>query len=258
VSTAAKTTEQLSAWSKRLSERDMPVFAHTAQRISALTVQDDSSLTELVQTILQDSLMTARVLKVANSVYYQPGRGAISTIGRAVVVMGFETVRALALSVSLVESLGSGVQRERVAREVARAFHAALHAKSFAVRNGDENADEVYTAALLHRLGHMVFWAFGGPQAERLEAVLRRSDMTPHQAEQEVLGFRLDDLSSALAAEWRLGELLVHAYQGDGDPRVKAITLSHRLVRSVEQGWNGRELKPLLGEIGGYGMPWWR
>ncbi|GAB6041340.1 HDOD domain-containing protein [Endothiovibrio diazotrophicus] len=239
----------LDQWAERFTDRDMPIFADTARRITGLTVQDDASLTELVQTILRDSLMTARVLKVANSVYYQPGRGAITTVSRAVVVMGFETVRALALSVSLVESLGEGMQRERVSREVARAFHAALHAKTFAVRLGDEHPEEVYAAALLHRVGHIAFACFGGEASERLEEQLRRNGGDHAAAERTVLGFPLDELSGRLGKSWRLGDLFEQVTAGGDTPRAHSIALGHAVAEAAEAGWEARRMEPLLGKL---------
>lgn len=239
----------LGQWAERFGDRDMPIFANTARRITGLTVQDDASLTELVQAILHDSLMTARVLKVANSVYYQRGGGNITTVSRAVVVMGFETVRALALSVSLVESLGEGIGRERVAREVARAFHAALHARSFAVRLGDDNPEEVYAAALLQRIGQIAFGCFGGEVAEQVEGYLKARRCARAEAERAVLGFALDELSGQLGRDWKLGELFEQICGGERTPRASSALFGHALAEAAEAGWEQPRVKPLMEEI---------
>ena len=238
-------------WVRRLGEREMPVFSHTAQQIAGLAGRDDASIAELVSTILQDAPMTARVLKAANSAYYRPGRGAINTISRAVVVLGLEVVRSLSLSVTLVESFVGGVQRDWAVREMARAFHSAVQAKAFAKSRGDESPEEVYTTALLYRIGHVAFWFFADDIADRLDNALRRPGYSPARAEEEVLGFRLDTLSARLARDWKLGSLLQGALEGDqaAASRVRNVVMGHELARTAERGWDSPAFDALMHRV---------
>ncbi|GAB6041341.1 HDOD domain-containing protein [Endothiovibrio diazotrophicus] len=238
-------------WVRRLGEKEMPVFSHTAQQIAGLAGRNDASIAELVSTILQDAPMTARVLKAANSAYYRPGRGNINTISRAVVVLGLEVVRSLSLSVTLVESFVGGVQREWALREMARAFHSAVQAKAFAKSRGDESPEEVYTTALLYRIGHLAFWFFADNVADRLDNAMRRPGYSPARAEEEQLGFRLDALSARLAGEWKLGSLLKGALEGDpaAADRVRHVSLGHELARTAERGWDSPAFDALMQRI---------
>ncbi|MDX9765928.1 MAG: HDOD domain-containing protein, partial [Ectothiorhodospiraceae bacterium] len=72
----------LSQWTQRISEKEMPILAHTAQEIAMSSEREDSSSAEIAHIILQDSSMTARVLKLANSTYFNPAGHAIRTISR--------------------------------------------------------------------------------------------------------------------------------------------------------------------------------
>ena len=242
---------ELEQWVRRLSEREMPVFSYTAQQIAGLAGRDDATIAELVNAILQDAPMTARVLKAANSAYYRPGRGQINTISRAVVVLGLEVVRSLSLAVTLVESLVSGVQRDWATREMARAFHAAVQAKAFAKSRGDESPEEIYTAALLYRIGHLAFWFFADEVAERLDNTMRRPGYSPARAEEELLGFRLDTLSARLADEWKLGGLLRATLEGDPavTERVRSVVMGHELARTAERGWDSPGVDALLRRV---------
>ena len=62
--------------------------------------------------------MTARLLKMANSVFYNPGGIRISTVSRAIVILGFNTVRNIALSISLVETMLSGSRHDNALAEL--------------------------------------------------------------------------------------------------------------------------------------------
>ena len=78
----------LANWVERISQQDMPVFGQTIQKMVQLTDDAEGSLAALAKLVLQDVGMTARVLRMANSPYYNPLHYSISTISRAVVLMG--------------------------------------------------------------------------------------------------------------------------------------------------------------------------
>ena len=128
----------LKEWTRRLNEEDMPVFAHTARSIAAASSEDDVPIAELAQYILRDSSMTARILRLANSVYYNPGGQAVNTISRAIVFLGFNVVRSMAITIAILEPLLKGIQHERALEEMARSFHAAVQAKAISQARGNE------------------------------------------------------------------------------------------------------------------------
>ena len=108
----------LDAWVRRLGEEEFPLFAHTARSIAAMSTDDGSSTSELAQVILRDNTMTARVLKMANSVYYNPGGVRINTVSRSIVILGFDTVRNIALSIGATRR--SSASTVRIASETPR------------------------------------------------------------------------------------------------------------------------------------------
>ncbi|MBL8481608.1 MAG: HDOD domain-containing protein [Rhodocyclaceae bacterium] len=253
---SAVTTPQtgLQAWVERIRDTDMPVFGATASAVGALIDSERASATSLGRVILQDPGMTTRVLKLANSAYFHNGGANISTISRAIVVLGFDLVRSVALSVALVDSVVSGELREKVVREMARSFHAAVHARNAAQRRGDGSPEEVFIAALLGRIGELAFWCFSGTTGELLERVERESGLTEDEAEMRVLGFRLRQLTALLAKEWKLSPLLQSLAQNDARPgsRELAVVLAHRLARAAEYGWESAAAQAALRDMADY------
>lgn len=237
----------LDEWVRRISEEEMPIFGHTVQQVVSVAENENASTAELARVILQDASMTARVLKLANSVYYNPHIQQISTISRAVVVLGFTTVRSMCLSIALVDSFVQGAPRDRLTRELARAIHAAVQARTIAMAREDESPEEVFIAALLYRLGDLAFWCFGGPAGDRLDTLLRQPGITPEQAEMEVLGFHLRQLTASLVKEWRINDLLIATLKNPDsqDARIRNITLCHQLARAAEKGWESPKVLQL-------------
>ncbi len=242
----------LGAWVQKLGESGMPVFAHTAKDISRLSGSRESSAAELARVVLQDAAMTAKLLRVANSPMFNPVGKTISTVSRAVVLLGFQEVRAICLSIAVVESMLRGKQKQRVVEEMARSFHAAVQARSFARKRKDKSPEEVFIATLLFRLGDMAFWAFAGESAGQMDtALLQRPDERPDKVQRDVLGFVFRDLTLNLTREWKLGDLLEQSLEGKADknPRAGNVALGHDLAVATEKGWQSPEVKKLLERI---------
>lgn len=244
--------QSLASWVERIRSEEMPIFGETVQRIISVANDEITSASQLAQVILRDASMTTRVLKLVNTTYYRVRKDNISTISRAVVVLGFDTIRSLCLSVSLVDSLVRGRARDRVVLELARAIHAAVQARAMAIHCNDPEPEEVFIATLLLHVGDMAFWCFAGKEAEELDALLTEGTLSPEEAQEQVLGFRLKQLSSGLARQWRLSPLLQEslAHPNARNPRTERIQLAHELARNSEElGWGSRATESTIERI---------
>ena len=103
----------LNAWLERIRDQELPIFGRTAEQIRALTDSDKAAVSQLADAILCDPGMTAKLLRIANSVIFNTSGPQITTVSRAVVMLGFDMVRQVALSVAFVDALLRGPVRER-------------------------------------------------------------------------------------------------------------------------------------------------
>ena len=242
-------------WLKKLSEDEMPVFANTARLIAGELSREQRSAAELAKLILQDATMTARLLRLANSSYYNPTNCKISTVSRAIVVLGFETVRNMSLTISVIDTLVDGSNRQIIAGEMARAFHAAAQARSLATLQHDPSPEEIFIATLLLQLGKMVFWCFvdkiDSEAGGQLRQILNSGTMTNEQAEQEVLGFTLTSLTRSLNKQWKLSPLLEEtlAPEVSKNSRAGTIQLGYEIADTSRKGWQSLEMEGLLEKI---------
>lgn len=204
----------LNAWLARIRDQELPIFGRTAERIRDLTDSEKAAVSELAESILCDPGMTAKLLRIANSVIFNTAGWQITTVSRAVVMLGFDMVRQIALSVAFVDAFLRGPVRERVLREMARAFHAAVQARWLAARRHDAQPEEVFIAALLYRFGELAYWCFSGEEGDALDEALRRHPQYPGDVEQSLLGFRLTQLTVALTRDWRVSPLLQSVLKG--------------------------------------------
>lgn len=245
-----ESSKKVTEWVQRLSEEDFPLFAHTARSIASLSSTDDASIQELAQVILGDNAMTARVLRMANSAYYNPANQRINTVSRAIVLLGFEAVRSISLTISLIDTILTGDRHDAALGEMVKSYHAAIQAKGFSAIRRALNAEEIFIAALLNRLGPVAFWCFPyGKDAELVEAY--RLSASQEDAEKEVLGFTLEQLTSALTREWHLSTMLMGALRRSDtrDKNIKSIEYGFRIANELENGWDAPEIKQVIGEI---------
>lgn len=244
----------LDYWRQQLAEQHMPVLAQTANTIVKRVSDEDSSAMGLARLILKDVSMTTRVLRMANSSQFNPGTGRITTVSRAVVLLGFDTVRNICLSISLIDSFLSGPHRNMVIAEMAHCFHAAQQAKSLAELSHQKEAEEVFIAALLYRLGTLAFWCFVDSIDDGLAARMKAAvgnGMDQETQEQALIGFRLDELTASLNQHWGLSSLLGSALdsRSPATPRTKTIRWGHEIAKALAAEPGARPLDLVLAEI---------
>ncbi|MBT5230077.1 MAG: HDOD domain-containing protein [Methylococcales bacterium] len=195
----------LDQWVSFISSKEMPIFTHTASLLSDMIQDNHSTTSDLSQIILKDPALTSKVLRMANSSYYNPRVKKLKTITRAIVVLGYNTIREISLSSSLLEPLLHGHHQEAVSRHVRRSIHAAVIAKELVKSYPNGRPEETFIAALLSELGHFAFWCFSKNIADKLhEAQIENPKTAPQKLEAKVLGFKLDQLTQSLCKKWNL------------------------------------------------------
>lgn len=244
--------DDIDKWIESLSNSDLPALNETVQRISKVASSHEANASELAKSVLRDPSVSAKVLKIANSTSYNPTGVPINTISRAVIVLGFDTIQSIALSVALLDSLGTHVPRERLLHEIAQSFHAAHQAECIAKEAKDPHPEEIFIATLLNKLGDMAFWACGSPAADELDAILAENpDKDLSEVQEKVLGFRLKNLGVGLAKSWNLGESVTEAMNtADGsNSRWEMVNLSYKVAQESIHGWNSKELESTIQNI---------
>ncbi|MEK6770484.1 MAG: HDOD domain-containing protein [Pseudomonadota bacterium] len=221
-----------------LCGHEIPGFADRVLAISRLSGGDSASIPTLLRTILADPAMTAGVLHAAGRAYFNPSGHSISTVNQAITQLGFATVQRLAVSAGFLDQFLRGPRRERLRGELALCLHIACQAHRLAAHFTDHDPDEIYTSALLARIGVLAFWASREERATQLATLEQRPGMTAEHAEREVLGFTLNDLTAQLNRDWRVSPLLEMLLDGTAVAHTRARYLYHgyRLAQALMAG----------------------
>ncbi len=96
-----------------VARKNLPTIPTVLARILQLADSESASSKELIAVIEHDPALTGKMLRLANSAFFGQSR-RVATIPRAVVLLGFSTVRNLALGVKVWDTLGAGIARDRL------------------------------------------------------------------------------------------------------------------------------------------------
>jgi HD-like signal output (HDOD) protein len=243
----------LDTWVRRLTRQNMLAIGKVIAELNNLTGRNDTEINQLAEVILRDPNLTSHVLRVANTVYYNHSSSPINTVSRAIVLIGLKGMRAICISLLLIDSLLKQGPREQLLLLIAQGLHAATQARDLVLRQDAEAAEEVFIAALLFNLGEMAFLA-NEPITDENIALWSADSGERQEAEERVLGTSFKAITRGLAKHWKLGETLEHALYPASQPnaKVQAVILGERLSRAALNGWDSNEVKNVIEEVSRY------
>lgn len=239
------------AWVTYLSKVELPVLANTLRQINELTDSTNSTVNELANVILNDAQLTSQVLRLSNTVFYNQTRTQVSTVSRAITLIGFDSVKSMAISSLLVDTLLQKNDRPHLLRCLARAIHAAVQARCLLPKRNEQALEEVFIGALLMNIGELAFWSCETEQASELEALLEQ-DEPPVEAQKKVLHTTFTEITRGLVDAWSLGPFIREVVAPGKANSVASSLVRHsvEMARISEDGWSGREMDQLLEQIG--------
>jgi len=135
----------------------LPVVSRVLVKLNQVAENELTSADELSEIIVRDQGLTMRLLKVANSVSYSTrSRESVSTLSKAVIILGLDGVRRLALGMSLFEHLKNAESGPVADRLWNHSLLSAITARILAERLGYQPVEEAFVAGLVHDVGKLV------------------------------------------------------------------------------------------------------
>jgi HD-like signal output (HDOD) protein len=149
-----KNLENLEDVFRYLTQTDMPSLSATIKKIMELNPEDEAPGNDLTQIILEDYGLIGKVLKTVNSIYYNRFGKEITTVTQAVMLLGFNTIKELALSMALLD-FSHGDRSGILKKLLAQAFISAHLARDLAENKNPNNnymMEEYFLSALFYPL----------------------------------------------------------------------------------------------------------
>lgn len=206
-----------------MDTKTLPTLPGVINKLNSLSESEKSSVQEMAKIVSSDQVLSARILRLANSPSY--GFYRVSTISNAMILLGVNVVKSLALSSSIFEimeknsiglwehSLGVGVAANLIARKLAL-----------------PECEEIATAALLHDIGKVIISLKCSEAEAAIRKTIREQDIYAREAERQVLDTDHAEIGAWLAKSWFLPDKLSEPIACHHDV---ILSENHRIKTSV-------------------------
>jgi HD-like signal output (HDOD) protein len=238
----------LDDWVAYLKGKSLPVLTRTLRELAVLREHENTvSARSIAQVILRDPLMTLRVLAFIESRQRHSQHCEITTIERALMMIGitpfFNHFEALP---TLEDHLQGHPQALLgVMRVIARTRRATSWARDWAIMRHDMDVDEITVATLMHDVAEILCWIFAPKLSLDLRDLLRaHPDMRTATAQKAIFSATAHELQLALVRTWKLPSLLIELMDDSHakTPRTRNVSLAVDLARHSAKGWDNPAL----------------
>jgi putative nucleotidyltransferase with HDIG domain len=223
----------------------MPAFPKSVQKILELTRDVNCAPKDLVQVIDKDPVVTVKVLRVVNSAYYSLPN-PVTSINHAVVYLGFNTIKNLALSIAAIGILPA----ENAAgfdgpQYLIHSLTTASIAKQLALRVGGAEPMDCFIAGLLHDFGKVVFAQFMPKEFRLALETSQWNETSLHLALREIIGTDHAFVGAMLVEKWRFPVDLVETIRYQHNPESKdtamlaCVFAANQISKKLKLGFGG-------------------
>ena len=209
---------------------DFPALSNSIIRIQGMATSETESVGNVTSEILKDVALTNKLLRLVNSAHFARG-GSISTVSRAVSLVGFNGIRNMALSLVLLERMQDKTHAIVLKEEFLRALMAGAIAGELSV--GVRGSEEAFIGALFQNLGRLLAEFYFPEEARTVRSLCLspRNPVSEATASASVLGLNYEALGTGVAKAWGLPDGIQRSMRKPvGEPPVRQpADLSERL-----------------------------
>ena len=243
--------EKRSSFKKTIMDtRTLPTLPSVINKLNSLSDNEKSSVQEMARIVTSDQVLSARILRLANSPSY--GFYRVSTISNAMILLGVNVVKSLALSstiFSIMEkdsvglwehSLGVGVAANLIARKLEL-----------------PECEEIATAGLLHDIGKIIIRLKSGEIEQDILKLVTERQIFIMEAEREIIDTDHAEVGGWLSKSWFLPDKLSepiafhHDVAKSENHRIKTsvVHIADILIKASSFGNSGDSFVPQIQQV---------
>ncbi|MGZ9159068.1 MAG: HDOD domain-containing protein [Nitrospira sp.] len=228
---------------------ELPTLPHVVQKLASMIGRPNVSAEEIGTLIEKDQVLSAKVLRLANSPFYGfPSR--IGSVAHAVVVLGLNVVKGLTLCATAFDMMKNAGMNELWRHSLGVAITSHILGTKAALKN----PEEVFVAGLLHDIGKVVLYVKWPDVGQQITAATRKTSRSLMEAEQELFEVTHADVGGWLATAWHLPTtlrepILCHhkpAAAQEAPLQTAIVHVADVLVKGLACGNPGDDLVPPL------------
>lgn len=247
-----------------LSQLDsLPTLPAVAIRLLQVTADDESDAQQVIELVQSDQALTAKVLGLCRTAD-RTTRSPVTTVDKAVVLLGFDAIRNAVLSIKVFEAFegerpGADDGRDRPMTEFSRdgfwrhalgvGIAAELICKEHS-SDGSLNAADAFVCGLLHGIGKLAMEHLLPRAYERVVEVAEQMRCNLAQVERKIIGLDHHTVGKRLAEQWQLPHVIQDCVWLHGTrykmlpdlphrPMIGVIGVADLLCRQAHIGFSG-------------------
>lgn len=192
--------------------KDLPSLPQIITKIIEMTDDPNVTATELNKVISMDQALSSKILKLVNSAFYGFPK-KIENLNQAVVILGFKTIRSLALGISIIDMFSSKKAKEELDYPALwkHSIAVATLSKFFAQKYFPQIAEESFTAGLLHDIGILILDQYFKDNFSKVYSSMLENKIPLYEAEKNLLGYSHADVGKLVAEKWNFPNTLIKA-----------------------------------------------
>ena len=232
-----------------------PAFADNIRELLDILDNPYRPVFEISRVILRDVSLSTAILRVVNSFYFQAHQRKVHTVSSAVMLLGFNEIRDLAVGLKLLDHFKPSSSLNQVKQLTLLSFFMALTAQELAKLNRRFEAEEIFLTALLYNFGELAAAYYFPEQYQQVQKLSREGQEDPAAAFRRVFQVSLDELGLAVLKTWNLpGDLLerLRELKREDPEEFRQERPLRRLFQGIQK------LSGLLVSEGGAGEKWQR
>ena len=230
---------------------NLPAISPVIGKINEISRQMNPSPLDMVRIIMIDPVLTFKVLKLVNSSFYGLPQH-INSLAQAVVLLGMNTIKNLAISTAVFSTLMSGQQASPIKPEefwlhcLGTAVGCKLIARELKVSH--EVIETFFVSGLLHDIGKILFIRMNTDKYRKALEESRRLGVSLCFAEQAHFGCSHADAGGMLAREWLLDEPLIriielhHFPPEGGGSLMETVIIANNICKGISLGQSGNRV----------------
>ena len=201
---------------------DFPALSESVTSINRIAISDKESVNKLSNSVLKDFALTNKLLKLVNSATYsQFESGSISTISRAVVILGFDSVRSIALSLMMFDNMQNKGHAQQLKEEFVRSLFSGMLARGLAGRASVKDAEEAFICSMFHNLGRTLSMFYFPEETTEIQKLIQAKDVSEETAAVQVLGLAFEDIGIGIAKTWGFPDSMLLSMRSLPDEKIR-------------------------------------
>lgn len=227
--------------SKIAQLKDLPTLPTILMECNQRLQDPDTTASDLGDVIKTDQAISSKVLKLVNSAFYGFS-GRVSTISQAIVVLGFNTIQNIILSISVFELLprNADLKGFEISKFWEHSMGCGVISNILGQKLGIEDPEEAFIAGLLHDVGKLIIARIFPEDFLAILKITHSKKVLFLDAELEVLGITHNQAGEILAKHWKLPSTLIECiafhHNGTEDMHNKKLVCIVHLADIITRG----------------------